>query len=140
VDEADDLAGRFADVLEHSLEPVFKLPAELGAGDHGGQIDRHQALVAQLVGHVAASDALRAAFDYSGLAHTGLTDKHGIVLRGSAVLNSTSVRSKVVCAPPLRVAEARARRALTLPSQAPMSRGLMRHSVRVTRKFRSTPR
>src|ERR1035438_2996943 len=63
VDEADDFAVGIDDFLDHRLEPVFKLAAELGAGDHAAQVDGHQLLVLELIGHVAAVDALRQALD-----------------------------------------------------------------------------
>ena len=79
-----NLAVRVDDLLDHGLEPVFELAAELGAGDHGAQVDRDQALVLQLVGHVAAHDALGEAFHDGGLADARLADQHGVVLGAAA--------------------------------------------------------
>ena len=70
--------------LQHGLEAVFELAAELGAGDHGAEVDRHQALVPELVGDVAAHDALREALDNGGLADAGLADQHRVVLGAAA--------------------------------------------------------
>ena len=84
VDEADDLAVGIDDFLHHGLQAVFEFAAELGAGDHGAQVDGHQLLVLELVGDVAAHDALRQAFDDGGLAHAGLADQHRIVLGAPA--------------------------------------------------------
>ncbi len=43
VDEQDDAAVRALDLLEHGLEPVLELPAELRACDHGGEVERGDA-------------------------------------------------------------------------------------------------
>ena len=80
VDEADDLAIGIDDFLDHRLQPVFEFAAELGAGDHRAQVEGHQLLVLELVGDVAADNALRQAFDDGGLAHARLADQHRIVL------------------------------------------------------------
>ena len=84
VDEADDLAVGIDDFLDHGLEAVFELAAELGAGDHGAEVDGDQLLVLELIGHVAADDALRQAFDDGGLADAGLADQHRVVLGAAA--------------------------------------------------------
>jgi predicted ABC-class ATPase len=51
----------------------------IGAGDHGAEIERHQALVAQGLRHVAVDDALGQALDDRGLADAGLADQNRIV-------------------------------------------------------------
>ena len=84
VDEADDFAVGIDDFLEDGFEAVFELAAELGAGDHRAEIDGDQALVLQLIGHVAADDALGQAFDDGGLADAGLADQHRVVLGAAA--------------------------------------------------------
>ena len=84
VDEADDFAVGIDDLFDHGLEAVFELAAELGAGDHGAEIDGRDALVLELVGNVAAHDALGQAFDDGGLADAGFADEHGIVLGAAA--------------------------------------------------------
>jgi hypothetical protein len=58
VDEEHDLARRVADLLEHGLEAVFELTAELGARDQRAQIEGHEALALQAFGHVSGDDAL----------------------------------------------------------------------------------
>ena len=84
VDEENDFAVRFFDFLEHGLEAVFKLAAIFCAGQHGAEVERDDALVAQALGHVAGDDAAREAFDDGGFAHAGLADQHGIVLGAAA--------------------------------------------------------
>ena len=84
VDERDDLAVGVLDLVEHGLEPLLELAAELRAGQHRAEVERDQRLAAQRLGHVAVDDALRQAFDHSGLADAGLTDQHGVVLGPAA--------------------------------------------------------
>ncbi len=80
VDEADDLPLGLGDLLEHRLEPVLELAAVLGAGHHGADVERHQALVLERLGHVAGHDALGEPLHDRGLAHAGLADEHRVVL------------------------------------------------------------
>ena len=84
VDEEHDLAVGVLDLLEHGLEALLELAAELGAGDEGAQVERHDAPVAQALGHVAADDALGEALDDGRLADAGLADEHGVVLGAPA--------------------------------------------------------
>ena len=71
---------RRMDLGQHGLEPLLELAAELGAGDHGAEIERQQLLVAQGFRHVAVDDALRQPFDDRGLADAGLADQDRVVL------------------------------------------------------------
>ena len=80
VDEQDDAALRGLDLLEHGLQAILELAAELRAGDHRRQIEREEALVLERLGHVAARDALRDALDDRRLADAGLADEHRVVL------------------------------------------------------------
>jgi hypothetical protein len=84
VDEADDLALGVGDLLEHGLEALLELAPVLRAGDHRADVERDDALVAQALGHVALDDAARETLDDGGLAHPGLADEHGVVLRAPA--------------------------------------------------------
>ena len=81
VDEDDDLALGVGDLLEHGLQPVLELAAVLRSGDHRAQVERDQPAVLEALGHVAGDDPLRQALDDRGLAHAGLADQHGVVLR-----------------------------------------------------------
>ena len=49
VDEQNDLALRLLNLLQHRLQTVFELAAILRAGQHRAQIQRHHALVLQLL-------------------------------------------------------------------------------------------
>ena len=80
VDEQHDLAGRGGDLRQNRLQPLFELAAVLGAGDHGAEIERQQALVLQALGHVAIDDAQCEPLDDRGLADPGLADQHRVVL------------------------------------------------------------
>ena len=80
IDEEDDLALGFGDLLEHGLEPVLELAAVLGAGDQRADVQRHDPLVLEPFGHVAVDDALGQSLDQGGLAHAGLADQHRVVL------------------------------------------------------------
>ena len=80
VDEQDDRALGFGDLLEHGLEPLLELAAVLGAGHQRAHVEREDLLVLQPLGHVAADDALRQPFDDGGLADAGLADEHRVVL------------------------------------------------------------
>ena len=72
---------RLGDLLEHRLEALLELAAELRAGDERAQVERDEALVLEPFGHVAVHDALRESFDDRRLADAGLADEHRIVLR-----------------------------------------------------------
>jgi hypothetical protein len=80
IDEEDDAAVRFLNILEHRLEPVFELAAIFRACQHGAQVERDDALVAQQLGHIAGDDAARQSLDDGGLAHARLADQHRVVL------------------------------------------------------------
>ena len=67
------------DLLEHRLEPLLELAAELGAGDERAHVERDEPLVLQALRHVAVDDALRESFDDRRLADAGLADEHRVV-------------------------------------------------------------
>ena len=81
VDEENDLSLGGGDLLEHRLEPLLELTAELGAGHHGAQVERDQALALEALGHVAVDDPPRQALGDGRLADAGLADQHRVVLR-----------------------------------------------------------
>jgi hypothetical protein len=80
VDEQDDLAFVLGQVVEHALQALLELAAELGTGNQRAHVQRQHALAAQALGHFAVDDALGQAFDDGGLAHAGLADQHRVVL------------------------------------------------------------
>ena len=80
-DDEEPLAGD--DLLEHGLEPLLELAAELRARDERAHVQRHEPLVLETLGHVAVHDALREPFDDGRLADARLADEHRIVLRAA---------------------------------------------------------
>ena len=83
VDEKNNLSLRVFNFLQDSLQAVFKLATIFRPCQHGAKIERDQAFVLQHLRHVAGNDALRQAFDDSGLSHAGFTDEHGIIFRAA---------------------------------------------------------
>jgi hypothetical protein len=57
VDEEDDVLGA-ADLVHHRLDALLELAAVLGAGDHQGEVEGDDLLVAQDLRHVAVGDFL----------------------------------------------------------------------------------
>jgi len=66
--------------LHDGLEPLLELATVLGSSHNEREVEPENAFVSQEAGHLAVGDALRQAFDDSGLAHAGLADQHGVVL------------------------------------------------------------
>ena len=83
VDEQDDLAFLLREIVQHALQALLELAAELRAGDQRAHVERQHALVLRALGHLAVHDALRETFDDGGLADAGLADQHGVVLRAA---------------------------------------------------------
>jgi hypothetical protein len=83
VDEQDHAAFLLREIVEHALEPLLELAAELGAGDQRAHVEREDALVAQALRHLAIDDALRQTLDDRRLADAGLADQHGVVFRAA---------------------------------------------------------
>ena len=84
VDKENNLAIGFFDFLEHGLEPVFKLAAKLGSGQHRTQVQRDHALIFEALRHIAFDDALRQALDDGCFAHAGLANQHRVILGAPA--------------------------------------------------------
>ncbi len=80
VDEQDDSAFLLGQLVEHGLETLLELAAELRTGDQRAHVQRQQTLVLQAIRHLAIDDALGQPFDDGGLADTGLADQHRVVL------------------------------------------------------------
>ena len=80
VHEQDDLAVGLLDLLEDGLQALLELAAVLRAGDQRADVERDDAAVAELLGHVAGDDALGEALGDRGLADAGLADQDGVVL------------------------------------------------------------
>ena len=81
VDEQDDPALALLDLLQHGLEALLKLAAELRARDQRAHVQGEDTPLLEAVGHVAAYDALCQALGDRRLAHARLADEHRVVLR-----------------------------------------------------------
>ena len=81
VDEQDDLAFLLGQLVQHRLEPLFKLAAEFRTGNQRAHVERQYALRLQTLRHLAVDDALCQALDDRRLADTGLADQHRVILR-----------------------------------------------------------
>ena len=81
VDEGDDLAVGFLDLVEDGLEALLELAAVLRAREHRAQVQGNQLLTLQGLGDVAGDDAAGQSLDDRGLTHARFTDEHGIVFR-----------------------------------------------------------
>ena len=79
VDEQDHVAV-LLHLVQGVLDALLELAAVLGAGHHAAQVKGQDALVQQLLGHVAGGDALGQTLGDGGLAYARLTDEHGVVL------------------------------------------------------------
>src|SRR3546814_11944326 len=93
VDEDDDLAARVGDLLQHRLQALLELAAELGAGHHGAEIERHEPLALQVVRHVAVDDALGKALG-SGARRVGKAVDSTCSSRWSPYHSKTQIRKK----------------------------------------------
>ena len=80
IDEQDDAAVALLDFRQDGLQTLFKLTAELGAGDQAAHIQGEDGLILQAVRHVSAYNPLGQAFSDSGFTDTGFTDQDGVVL------------------------------------------------------------
>ena len=84
VDEEDDLAVGVDDLLQQGLEALLELAAELRAGEQSAQVQGQHPLALETLGHVSGLDAAGQALDDGGLAHAGVAQQHGVVLRAAA--------------------------------------------------------
>jgi len=79
VDEQDYVAA-FDDLLEHGLEPLLELAAELGARHERAEIERNECAVFETFRNIAAHDPQGQPLDNGGLAHARVADEHRVVL------------------------------------------------------------
>src|SRR5262249_50478849 len=73
-----------ADLVHDRLDAFLELAAVLGAGDHHGEVEHDDALVAKQFGDVAVHDQLGEALDDGGLADARLAQEHRVVLGAAA--------------------------------------------------------
>ena len=80
IDECDDLAFGFLDLVEDGLQPFLELAAVLRTGHHGTEVEGDEGLALQRGRHIAFDDASSETFDDGRLADTGVADEHRVVL------------------------------------------------------------
>ncbi len=73
------MAFGLGDFLEHRFQAIFEFAAIFCSGHKRGEIQRHDTFRTQHFWNVARDNALREAFDDSGLADAGLADEHRII-------------------------------------------------------------
>ena len=83
IDKENDIL-HLANLIHHGLDPFFKLTAVLRARHHQGKVESDDALVAQDLGHVAATNLLGETFHDRGLADSCLTHQHRVILGAAA--------------------------------------------------------
>ncbi|MNY05806.1 hypothetical protein D3C86_1385360 [compost metagenome] len=84
VDEEDHLALGVGHLLEHGLEAILELAAELGPRDERAHVEGDHPLVLEALGHVARDDALGETLGDRRLAHPRLADEHRVILGATA--------------------------------------------------------
>ena len=83
VDEEDGLILLFQ-LLDHLLEALLEIPAELGAGKEGSHVQRVDAVVPQRLRHLPVHDHLGEALGDGGLSHARFSHVDGVVLQPAA--------------------------------------------------------
>ncbi len=72
----------------HDLfQSLFKFTAVFRPGNHTGQIEHHNPLIQQTVGHILGNNTLGEAFHNGSLTYTRLTNQYWVIL-GASVQNS----------------------------------------------------
>src|SRR5690606_14050534 len=90
VDEEDDVAA-VLQLFHHGLQALFEFAAELGAGDHAGEIEREDFGAAQLFGNVELGLAVARLVNLEGqplgqggLPYAGFAHEQRVVLAAAA--------------------------------------------------------
>src|SRR5262249_25146239 len=81
VDEEDDLPRGPFHLFQSRLQTILELTAVFCTGNEGSHVERHEALVLERFGYIAANDALGDPLDDCGLANPRLADQNWVVLR-----------------------------------------------------------
>ena len=81
IDEEDDVALFLGEFGQHGFQPFLELTPELRTRNERTHVKRENALVAQSFRNFTVDDPLGEAVDDRGLANSGLTNQHRIVLR-----------------------------------------------------------
>ena len=81
VDEEDQVVRGALDLLDHRLQALLELAPVLRPGDHPRQVEPDHTATGKSLRHLVVDDALRDPLDDGRLAHAGVADQHGVVLR-----------------------------------------------------------
>ncbi len=84
VNEENDASFAGGDLFEKGFQPLLKLAAVFGAGDHGAKVHGHELLVLERLRNVTADDPASQAFGDGGLAHAWFANKDRVVFRAAA--------------------------------------------------------
>jgi hypothetical protein len=68
------------DLFQNTLEAFLEFASIFCPGNQGAEVKGDKPFVLKRIRNITGDDSLRQAFYYGGLADSGLTDKHGIVL------------------------------------------------------------
>src|SRR5262249_20991924 len=79
VDEQDGVLGA-TNLVHDRLDAFLELAAVLGAGDHHGEVEHHDAAGAPQLRDITVDDELPQPLDDGGLADAGLAEEYGVVL------------------------------------------------------------
>ena len=84
VDEKNDFAVAALHFVHDGFQAFFKFTLILCSRNQGAHVERVNLFGAQVLGHVAAHDAVSETLGDGGLSHTRLTDQTGVVLGAAA--------------------------------------------------------
>ena len=80
INEEDDFAVAGGHFLDEGFESFLEFAAVFGTGQHGADVQAHQALALHAFRYVAVHNAAGQAFRNGGLAYAGLTNEYGVIL------------------------------------------------------------
>ena len=83
INKDDNILGT-TNFIHDCFDAFFKLATILGSSDHQGEVESNQTLVREDFGHDARGDFLSKTFDNRGLADTGFSDEHWVILGAAA--------------------------------------------------------
>jgi hypothetical protein len=81
VDEQYDVTFGLLDLIQHTLQPLFKLTAIFRAGNQGAHVERQEFAAFQAVWHVTIGNAQRQSFGNGRFTNAGFADEDRVVLR-----------------------------------------------------------
>ena len=79
IDEQNGLPLVFGQLVQHRLQPLFKLTAKFRTGQQRRHVQGQHTFAFERIGHFTGDDALRQAFHNGGFADTGLANQDRVV-------------------------------------------------------------